>query len=118
MKEEHCASLGCVRKVTNTIKWRDAAISIPVCAEHLIAFSNSSMEVTTEIIPEWRQPDKAAAVLSGMLDQAEALMESPVEARKAVKMAHDHVMNCAQHGINLEISRYNEIAERIVNMEE
>lgn len=115
MKEEHCASMGCVRKVTNTIKWRDAAISIPVCAEHLVAFSNSSMEVTAEIVPEWRQPDKAATILTGMLDQAEALMQENVgESKKAVQMAHDHIMNCSQFGIHLDMSRYNDIVGRLV----
>lgn len=120
MKEEQCASLGCARKVTNTIKWRDAMISVPLCAEHLVAFSNSTMEVTTEIVPEWRQPDKAEAVLIGMLDQAESLlqacsMEGAKEAKKVVKMAHDHIANCALHGIHLDTSRYNIVVERIAN---
>lgn len=117
MKGETCSGLGCTKKVTNTIKWPDAGISIPVCAEHLVAFSSSRMEVSSEVIPEWRRPDRAPAIFASMMDQAEAALAEgkPREAYEAAKLAINHVRNCEAYGIELDSSRYASIVAQIAD---
>lgn len=115
MKGESCAGLGCTRKISNIIKWPDAQIEVPVCPEHLVAFSTSQMVVTSEVVPEWRRPDRAPAILTSMLDQAEAaLTDGKIpEAVEAIKLALSHIQNCKAHHIELDTVRYADIVLRV-----
>jgi hypothetical protein len=110
-----CCAEACNRSATHRVLWRSADVSIALCPEHLNVWLNDTLEVSTDLESEWRQPPKAQVVLDEIVDQGVSALESGdlVAARRCAGMAASHVTNTRTQDVVLNTARFDAFVEDV-----